>query len=241
MKEATRQLETPAGLMECHEAAPDGPARGAVVVIMEAFGVNDYIRRVARDLASKGYHAFAPDLFHRTGAGTVPYDDIPRVIEMIGTLDDEGILEDIDATLGVVRSAGHDDRRIGVVGFCIGGRFTFLVSAVRPLGAGVTYYGGGIVSTRSEKLPSLIGEAPALRTPWLGLFGDEDASIPVTDVERLREALRDAPVPTEIVRYADAGHGFHCDQRDSFRPDPAADAWQRTLSWFERHLARPQG
>ncbi len=76
----------------------------------------------------------------------------------------------------------------------------------------------------------------SLQTPWLGLFGDQDASIPVDDVEQLREALRGAKVDTDIVRYADAGHGFHCDQRPDYRPEDAADAWRRALDWFASHL-----
>jgi carboxymethylenebutenolidase len=83
----------------------------------------------------------------------------------------------------------------------------------------------------------LLGEAATLQTPWLGLFGDQDGSIPVEDVEALRTALKDAPVAADIVRYGEAGHGFHCDQREDFRPEDAADAWQRTLDWFGRHLA----
>jgi carboxymethylenebutenolidase len=100
----------------------------------------------------------------------------------------------------------------------------------------VGFYGGGIVNARFPQFPALVDEVGSLQTPWLGLFGDQDGSIPVADVETLRTALVRANVDTEIVRYPEAGHGFHCDRRDDYRPDDAADAWRRALDWFGTHL-----
>jgi carboxymethylenebutenolidase len=222
--------------MALYEAVPDGP-RAAVIVIQEAYGVNDYIERVARDLADAGYHAVAPHLYHRTGGDIVPYDDIPKAVEMIGTLDDDTELMDVDASIRHLREAGFAERAIGIVGFCMGGRATFLVAARRAIGASVGFYGGAIVPGWPPRFAALVGESAALKTPWLGLFGDKDATIPVEQVEELREALKAAPVDTDIVRYPDAGHGFHSEPRASFVPDAAADAWRRTLDWFSRHLA----
>ena len=105
------------------------------------------------------------------------------------------------------------------------------------IGAAVGFYGGGIVRARFPQFPPLVAGAPMLRTPWLGLFGDQDASIPPDEVEELRAALAGAPVATEIVRYPDAGHGFHCDVRADYCADEARDAWSRTLAWFDAHLA----
>jgi carboxymethylenebutenolidase len=106
------------------------------------------------------------------------------------------------------------------------------------LGAAVGFYGGGIVTGRRPQFPSLIDESASLQTPWLGLFGDADESIPVDDVERLRATLDEqTAVAHDIVRYPEAEHGFHCDQRPSYNPKAAADAWQRTLAWFGEHLA----
>lgn len=236
MNTRTLELDTVHGPMPLYEARPDVDARGAVVVIQEAFGVNDYIEDVARRFADAGYHAVAPHLFHRAGGGTVPYGDFSKVLPMYEQLDDDGILVDIDATRERLHAAGWDDAQLGIVGFCFGGRVTFLVALRRRLGAAVGFYGGGIVTARFPQFPALVGEAPDLHTPWLGLFGDRDKSIPVADVERLREALRAASVPTEIVRYQDAGHGFHCDQRDVYDETAAKDAWDRTLAWFDAHL-----
>jgi carboxymethylenebutenolidase len=119
----------------------------------------------------------------------------------------------------------------------MGGSVTFFAATSRAIGAAVTFYGGGVDQGRFG-LPSLIEQAPNLKTPWLGLYGDLDKGIPTEEVERLREAVSSAPVATEIVRYADADHGFNCNDRASvFNATAAADAWQRTLAWFDTHLA----
>jgi carboxymethylenebutenolidase len=232
----TIELTTADGPMAVYEATPDGEARGAVIVIQEAFGVNDHIQDVARRFAAEGYHAVAPALFHRAGGGTAPYDDFTKVMPLFEGLTDDGILADVDATTAHLNDAGFTNARIGIVGFCFGGRVTFLVSARRALGAGVGFYGGGIAAAGGLPFPPLIDVAGTLQTPWLGIFGDLDQSIPVEGVEELRTALGRAPVDTDIVRYAEAGHGFHCDARDSYHAKSAADAWRRTLDWFARHL-----
>lgn len=242
MKTSQIVVQTPDGPMACYEARPDGEARGAVVVVQEAFGVNAHIRSVAERLADAGYHALAPAYFHRAGGGAIDdYTNVAAIFPLFEGLTDDGILSDTDAALEYLRALGFADRRIGIVGFCFGGRVSFLVSARRALGAGVGFYGGGIATRGVLPFPALIDEAATLKTPWLGLFGDEDASIPVADVERLREALRAAPVATEIVRYPGAGHGFHCDARSDYHEPSARDAWARTLAWFAAHLGGNAG
>ena len=225
--------------MKVYEAKPDGGASAAVIVIQEAFGVNDHIEDVTRRFADAGYHAVAPHIFHRAGGGTAPYDDFSKVLPLFKGLSDGGILDDVDATLAALRERGIDDARVGIVGFCFGGRVTFLVAARRAIGAAVGFYGGGVVTARIPPFEPLVGEAATLATPWLGLFGDLDESIPVDDVEQLRKALTDATVDTDIVRYPNAGHGFHCDQRPGYVAAAAADGWQRTLDWFAAHGVAP--
>jgi carboxymethylenebutenolidase len=233
------ETTTPDGPMRIFEAAPSGQARGAVIVIQEAFGVNDHITDVAGRLADEGWYAVAPDLFHRAGPDAVaPYDDFSKVLPLFEGLDDHGVLSDLDATIDVLHQRGFDNSAIGLVGFCWGGRVTFLAALRRPLGASVGFYGGGIVTGRFPQFPPLVGEVAALQTPWLGLFGDEDQSIPVDDVEALRGALSSsATVDHAVVRYPDAGHGFHCDARPTNYAEAAAkDGWARTLNWFDTHL-----
>ncbi|MGD0881759.1 MAG: dienelactone hydrolase family protein [Acidimicrobiales bacterium] len=240
MDTRTLILDTPDGPMPVFEALPDGAARGAVIVIQEAFGVNDHIEDVTRRFADAGYHAVAPHLFHRTGDGAYGYDDFSVVLPHMMALTDTGLLSDVEATVDHLHGSGWTDRQIGIVGFCMGGRVTFLAAGHLALGAAVGFYGGGIVNGRTEEMPSLLPLVPSMRTPWLGLFGDADASIPVEDVERLRHELNSsADVDTAIVRYPDAEHGFHCDARPSYNEEAATDGWARTLEWLDGHLTRP--
>ena len=235
----TVELETTDGPMPVYEATPDGAARGAVVVIQEVFGVNHHIQDVTRRFAAAGYHAAAPHLFHRTGSPELGYDDFSKVMPHLQALTDDQLLADVDATLAHLASSGWGTPQTAIVGFCFGGRVSFLVATARPLGAAIGFYGGGIVTARFPAFPALVDRAGDLKAPWLGLFGDRDESIPVEDVERLRNELgaSGTPVPHEIVRYPEAGHGFHCDAREGhFHPASAADAWQKTLDWLEQHL-----
>jgi carboxymethylenebutenolidase len=234
---AIHTVPTADGPMDLYEALPDGKPLGAVIVIQEAFGVNEHIQDVTRRFAAQGYRAVAPSLFHRAGGGTAPYTDFAKVMPLFKGVTDDAIVMDVDAALAHLRAAGFRDDQIGIVGFCMGGRVTFLVATRRELGAAVGFYGGAIVTARRPGFQPLIGDTAKLATPWLGLFGDADASIPVEDVETLRETLaREAKVPSLIVRYPGAEHGFHCDMRPSYKEDAAKDAWARTLDWLRRHL-----
>jgi carboxymethylenebutenolidase len=236
MSGTTIELVTPDGAMDVYEAKPDGEARGAVIVIQEAFGVNDHIQDVTRRFAAEGYRAVAPALFHRAGGGSAGYDDFSKVMPLFEGVNDDGILDDVDATIAHLEAEGFAPAHIGIVGFCFGGRVTFLVAARRTLGAAVGFYGGGIAAAGGLPFAPLIGESSTLQTPWLGLFGDRDKGISVESVEELRTALEQAPVDADIVRYADADHGFHCDARASYHAESAADGWRRMLAWFAGHL-----
>jgi carboxymethylenebutenolidase len=238
MPERDVTLTTSDGPMRTYEATPaSGSPASAVIVIPEAFGLNDHIESIAERVAEAGHIGLGLDVFHRSGGGTAPYDDFSKVLPLFDGLTDDGLLTDIDAARAHLHEAGIGDERIGIVGFCFGGRVTFLASVRRVLGAGVGFYGGGIVTPRFPQFPALIDASATMQTPWLGLFGDADESIPVDDVERLRSTLDEkAPVAHEVVRYPDAQHGFNCDQRPSYNRDAAADAWQRTVAWFGTHL-----
>jgi carboxymethylenebutenolidase len=237
MKTGTTELSTADGPMEVYEAAPDGGALGAVIVIQEAFGVNNHIEDVTRRFADAGYVAVAPALFHRAGGGSVGYDEFDKLMPMFEGLDDDAVLMDVDATIEHLHQQGFGDSNIGIVGFCFGGRVVFLVASRRALGAGVTFYGGGITHDSRGMAGPLAHEAGSLQTPWLGLFGDQDAMIPVDGVEALRDSLGEVDVNTQIVRYPEAGHGFHCDERADYHEESAKDGWDRTLAWFSDHLS----
>ncbi|MGH9016482.1 MAG: dienelactone hydrolase family protein [Acidimicrobiales bacterium] len=232
----TVTLSSGGGDMAVYEAEPDGEVRGGVLVLQEAFGVNDHIEDVTRRFARAGYRAVAPHLFHRSGDEHLDYGNFEKIMPHMQALSEKGLLEDVDACLAHLAAAGLPAGRVGVVGFCMGGSVTFLVAARRVVGAAVTFYGGGVAEGRFGMAP-LVEMAPSLQAPWLGLFGDQDQGIPVDQVEALRAAAAAAPVPTEIARYAEAGHGFHCDARpDSYNQDAAEDGWRRTLAWFAEYL-----
>jgi carboxymethylenebutenolidase len=219
-----------------YEAAETGVPNGAVIVVQEAFGVNDHIKDVAGRFAAEGYRAVAPHFFHRSGDPVIAYEDFDIAKEHIAQLTEQGIAEDLDTAYDHLHEDGFEDSRVAVVGFCMGGNVSFVEATKRPLGAAVTFYGGGIAEGRFGD-PALKDIASQLKTPWLGCYGDQDKSIPVEQVEQLRAAVARAPVDTEIVRYPDAGHGFHCDARSAYHEPSARDAWSRTLAWLDEHLS----
>ncbi len=234
-------IATPDGAMPAYRAAPEGVPRGGVLVVQEAFGVTPHIEVVCGRLADVGWLALAPALFHRQGSPVLAYDDFEAVMPVMQQLTAEGVTTDIEAAIGFLLDHDLTYGRIGVVGFCMGGSVALLTGTLRPLGAAVTFYGGGVATGRFG-FPPLVELAPTLEAPWLGLYGDHDQGIPVEQVEDLRTAATSAAVPTEVVRYADAGHGFHCDDRpDAFNATAAADAWARALAWFDRYLSPAPG
>jgi carboxymethylenebutenolidase len=229
-------IATPDGDMPAYEALPTGDAKGGIVVVQEAFGVTPHIEGIVRRLADAGWYAVAPAFFHRQGSPVFSYDDVASARPVMEQLSADGLGMDLAAAVSHLETQGYAAERRGVVGFCMGGSVSFYAAASQPLGAAVTFYGGGVVQGRFG-MPSLVDLAPSLRTPWLGLFGDLDQGIPPEHVEQLRAAVAQAPVPTEIVRYADAQHGFNCDDRPAaYNPEAATDAWSRTLSFFDSHL-----
>ena len=222
--------------MFLYDSEPGGTPGGAVIVIQEAFGITDHIKDICHRLSTEGYRAVAPHLFHRSGDPVIAYDDMAAVMPHIMALTDEGFEADLTATLGYLEGAGFAPAQIGIVGFCMGGSFSAFAASRHALGAAVTFYGGGISAGRFG-MPPLVELAPKFRTPWLGLYGDQDESIPSDDVEAMREAATQASVPSEVVRFPDAGHGFNCDARDSYHEASAKDGWARALGWFGDHLA----
>jgi carboxymethylenebutenolidase len=229
-------LSTTDGPMPTYEAKPDGDARGGIVVVQEAFGVTRHIEEIAERLAAAGWHAVAPALFHREGSPVFEYDDLASVMPAMKGLSAAGISADLDGAFAHLHDAGWPAGRQGIVGFCMGGSVTFDAAVDRALGAAVTFYGGGISEGRFGNPPPL-ERAAELKTPWLGLYGDLDTSIPALEVEALREVADGARVPTEVVRYPDANHGFNCNDRPAvYHPGAASDAWARTLAWFDAYI-----
>lgn len=208
----------------------------AVVVVQEAFGVNTHIRSVADRFADAGYFAVAPQLFHRDGSPEIAYDDFPSAMKYMANINKEGLTNDLTATTNFLASVGYLAPNIGIVGYCMGGTVSFFAGTTGDVGASVSFYGGGVETGRFGLAP-LLELAPDLRCPWLGLYGDLDGGIPVEQVEALRIAAATSKFPTDIVRYADGEHGFHCEGRPQVYNEVAAlDAHRRTLEFFSDNL-----
>lgn len=230
-----RTLMTADGPMEVIVSSPKDRPRGGVVVVQEAFGLTGHILRVTEAVAEAGYLAIAPALFHRSEEQVFGYGDFEKLGPVIMSLTAATIETDIDAAFAELVDLGVDGSRLAMMGFCMGGSITLATAARRPLAAAITFYGAGISEGRFG-LPSGLDSAARLQSPWLGLYGDLDAHIPIDEVEQLRVAAATAPVDTEVVRYGDADHGFHCDERPSFQAEASTDAWARTLEFLAEHL-----
>ena len=231
----TQAIEVPAtgGAMPCFVAQPAGgtPA-AAALAIQEAFGLNAHIEDVARRLAAAGYVALAPDLYWRGGKGRrAGYDQLPEAIGLMQSVQDPDVVADVGSAITWLEAQAFvRPGRIGITGFCMGGRVSYLVACelAGKIGACVAFYGGGIPIDRT----------PRLAAPVLAFFGADDGFIPLASVEELKAALARHGKPAEVVVYPGAGHGFFCDARESYRADAARDAWERTTKFLAAHLTR---
>jgi carboxymethylenebutenolidase len=229
-------IPTHDGQMEAYIAQSTTAPTAAIIVLQEAFGVTGYIESVVDRLAGEGYFAIAPALFHRTGSPVLDYTDIAAVRPHMQAMTGEGIRMDLDAVMGELTRRGFVGTHIGAIGFCMGGSLALYVATYCAFGACVGFYGGGVTEGRIG-LPSLCDLAKGLQVPWLGLYGDRDQGIPIDDVEQLRAALDPVDVPSQIVRYPDAGHGFHChDRPNAFHEESASAGWTAALEWFTLYL-----
>ena len=233
----TVTVDSAGDAMKLHVARPDGQAKGAVIVIQEAFGITDHIQDVCARVAAAGYLAVAPHVFHRTGDPVIGYDRMQEVIPHIMQLNREGIDTDLAATFAYLAGEGYTGEAVAIMGFCMGGTIAFYEGAKQKLGAAVTFYGGGIGMSRFG-LPPLIDLVPQLETPWIGNYGDLDQSIPLTEVDVLRRAVEAAGVTSEVNRYHDADHGFHCNDRSAFHAESSKAAWGRTIAFLDAHVTR---
>jgi carboxymethylenebutenolidase len=224
--------------MPAYRAAPAGKANAPVVlVVSEIFGVHEHIADVARRFAKAGYFAIAPELFVRQGDAQ-SYGEIAKLIaEVISKVPDEQVMRDLDACVAWARGQGADAGKLGVTGFCWGGRITWLYAAHQSsVKAGVAWY-GRVVGQGSPLTPKHpVDVAGALHGPVLGLYGEKDTGIPLDGVERMKTVLAAgtaASKKSEFVIYPEAPHAFHADYRPSFRKEAAEDGWKRCVAWFK--------
>jgi carboxymethylenebutenolidase len=206
---------------------PERAIRGGLVVLHEARGVTDAVRGVVSGLADEGWLAVAPNLY-----GALQHDEVPDadVDRELARLSGESVLADTDVAAVWLAQHGVATDRTGVIGFDLGGAAAMVVASSRAVGAAVTVAGGGILAPLADGLPALVDVAGDLGCPWLGIYGDRDSATPADAVEKLRDVAATAEVATDVVRFADADSRFDRD------PEAGAEAWHRTLNWFDLHL-----
>ncbi|MFP5403387.1 MAG: dienelactone hydrolase family protein [Gammaproteobacteria bacterium] len=235
------QVPTADGNMPAYRAQPaQGTNFPVILVVQEIFGVHEYIKDVCRRLAKLGYQAIAPEMYARQGDPT-KYTAIPDIIaNVVSKVPDRQVMADLDACVAWAAAHGGDTARLGITGFCWGGRITWLYAAHNPkVKAGVAWY-GRLVSTVNDMTPTHpIDVAGKLNAPVLGLYGGADAGIPNDTVEKMRAALaasaNAASKASAIHLYPEGPHAFHADYRPTYRKELADDGWKRMQAWFRQH------
>jgi carboxymethylenebutenolidase len=225
------------GDMGGYRAKPaSGSSHPTVIVCQEIFGIHEYIKDTCRRLAKAGYLAVAPDYYFRQGDPSKA-SDVQGALAVANKKPDSELLSDLDATARwATGTDGGNAQKLGVTGFCRGGRTTWMYSTHNPgLKAGVAWY-GPVVGQASELTPkSPLERVAELKCPVLGLYGSADTGIPVDTLKRMEDAAKAAGKTVEFVVYPDAPHAFHADYRQTYRAEPAKDGWSRMLAWFKKH------
>jgi carboxymethylenebutenolidase len=216
-----------------------GTPAPAIIVLMEAFGLNDNIKGACDRLAASGYAALAPDFY---GGQVFAYKDIQAAIAKLKTLDDGVVMAQFGKGLDFLRQQKNVVQKgVGVTGFCMGGRYTFLANSVhaQQIKAAVSFYGGGIAATDDVAgRQSLLDRVKAMQAPIMFMYGSEDSYIMAEEHARIASALSQAKKRYAVNVFPGAGHGFMSDRRDSYNPAAASEAWDMTMAFFDRHLAK---
>ncbi len=220
-----------------YRAQPAGKSNLPVIlVVSEIFGVHEHIADVARRFARLGYLALAPELFVRQGDPAMAANIADLMRDIVSKTPDAQVMGDLDACVAWAAQNGGNVDKLGITGFCWGGRITWMYCAHNPkVKAGVAWYGRlvGAASAITPKHP--VDIAPALTVPVLGLYGAKDTGITLDSIEQMKAALAKGGSGSEFVVYPDAGHAFHADYRPSYVEADAKDGWARTLAWFKVH------
>jgi carboxymethylenebutenolidase len=225
------------GEVPAYRAKPaDGKDLPVILVVQEIFGVHEHIKDICRRLAKLGYFAVAPELYARQGdvSNLKNFQDILKIVSKVP---DAQVMSDLDATVAWAKASGKaDTSRLGITGFCWGGRIVWMYAAQNPnLKAGVAWYGR--LSSQADELHPKhpLDVVASINAPILGLYGAADQGIPVASVDKMRDALKDAGKTAEIIVYPDTPHAFFADYRPSYRKEQAEDGWKRMLAWFKKY------
>jgi carboxymethylenebutenolidase len=222
-----------------HPSPSEGNSFPAVIVIMEAFGVTSHIEKVCDQYAANGYVAIAPALYHRQHPNPkLGYDEMPAVQGYMGELRDNELIEDVNVAIDYLNNKypRTASQKIGIVGYCVGGRIAYLAATSCPgLSAASVYYGGRILVPFGDG-PAPIDLTSNISIPVMGNFGDTDENPSPADVKTIDDALTAAGVTHDFKSYPGAGHGFNCDDRGSYNEAAATDAFTRTLGFFDANV-----
>jgi len=232
------KIPTRDGDLPAYRAMPAGRGGlGTVLVVQEIFGVHEHIKDVCRRFAKAGFLAIAPELYARQG-DPGRYTDIPALVrEVVSKVPDAQVMSDLDATLAWAAGNGGDPKRVGITGFCWGGRITWLYLAHDPgVKAGVVWYGRVAGNSTPNTPHHPIDLAASIRQPVLALYGGADTGIPNETIHRMMAALQAAGnTRSELVLYKDMPHAFFADYRPTYRKEAAEDGWRRAVAWFRAH------
>ena len=235
-------IKTPDGSMPAHVARPKAASGKlpAVIVVQEAFGLNENIKEIAGRIAAEGYQAVAPNFYYREGGKAVGYGALQEAIGLMGRWTDAQIVSDVRATVAALESdPGVRADRIGITGFCMGGRVSYLAACEIPtIRAAVPFYGGGIAGQQfTPGAAAPVTLTAKMRAAIQLHFGENDAYIPLSAVEEIRQALQREKKDFEIHVYKGAGHGFFCRERADYNEEAAKLAWER-MKGFLKKLTR---
>lgn len=207
-----------------------------ILVVQEIFGVHEHIKDVVRRFAKLGYLAVAPELYHRQGDVSQLKDNKEIFAKVVSKVPDHQVMRDLDATVRWAELQGGSRYKLGITGFCWGGRITWMYTAYNDyVKAGVAWY-GRLVGDKNAMTPANpIDVVSNIKAPVLGLYGGADAGIPNNTVEQMNAALKKAGKPSMIHLYPDTPHAFHADYRPSYRQKEAWDGWDRCIAWFKKN------
>ncbi len=225
------------GEIPAYRARPaDGKNSPVILVVQEIFGVHEHIKDICRRLAKLGYFAVAPEMYARQG-DVSRLTDFQEIFKIVAKVPDAQVMSDLDATVAWAKTTGKADvAKLGITGFCWGGRIVWLYAAHNHgLKAGVAWY-GRLVGQADDLHPKHpVDVAAQIEAPILGLYGGADQGIPIASVDQMRQAIKAAGKTAEIVVYPDTPHAFHADYRPSYRKEAAEDGWKRMLAWFQKN------
>jgi carboxymethylenebutenolidase len=237
LKAGDATVKVAGGDMPVYFARPENATNPPVILVaMEIFGLHEWVKDITRRVAKLGALAIAPDYYFRAGQDLTKITEIPKLMPIVNAKPDAELFADLDATVAWAKQQGGDTAKLGIMGFCRGGRTVWEYSAHSSgLKAGVAFYGSLVDPANPGWPKSPTQLAPEMKAPVLGLYGAEDQGIPVAQVDAMKAALAAAGKTAEFHIYPGAPHGFVADYRPSYRKDAAEDAWKQMQAWFRKY------